>query len=59
MGTVAFSCRSLGEPCEWALVAASEAEILTRAAEHYKCAHHIPELSGELRTRLVAAVRMA
>lgn len=57
MGNVAFSCRSLGESCEWALEAPTEAEVLARAAEHFKCAHHVPDLSGELRTRLTAAIR--
>ncbi len=57
MGTVALACRSLGEACEWALVADSETEILTRAAEHYKCAHHVPELTTEWRARLTTAMR--
>lgn len=46
--TIAFECRSVGYPCEWALVARSRAEVIDRFREHAQCAHKLSELSPEL-----------
>ena len=52
MGTVAFECRSLGYPCEWALLAGSHAEVVERFREHAQCAHKLSEISPELLQRI-------
>jgi predicted small metal-binding protein len=57
MGRLSFACRSTGEVCEWALEADYADLILQRAAEHEKCAHHVPELSAEQRRRISDAIR--
>ncbi len=57
MSRLAFACRSTGGACEWALEADSAEVILLRFAEHQKCAHHLPELTGELRQKATAAIR--
>ena len=59
MAEVAFECRSLGYPCEWALRAGSTAEILARVQEHAQCAHKQSEISPELRQRVEAAIHAA
>lgn len=57
MGSLAYACRSTGDTCEWALEAATPEIILQRAADHQKCAHHRPEMSDDLRRRIVGAIR--
>ncbi|MGC2288261.1 MAG: DUF1059 domain-containing protein [Thermoplasmata archaeon] len=57
MPDVAYACRSTGGSCEWALEADSAETILQRAADHQKCAHHVPELTDELRQKISAAIR--
>ncbi len=59
MPEVAFECRSVGFPCEWALRAPSPVEVVRRMSEHIRCAHALPELSPDLRARVEAAVRPA
>ncbi len=56
MPKVAFACRSIGLPCEWALEGATAAEILPRVADHAKCAHKIAELDSALRQRVESAI---
>ena len=57
MGTVAFECRSLGYPCEWALLAGSHAEVVERFREHAQCAHKLSEISPELLQRIESSFR--
>ena len=59
MGEVAFECRSLGFPCEWALRAGSPAEIVERVREHAQCAHKMSELAPDVRHRVEAAIHAA
>lgn len=59
MGRMAFSCRSTGTNCEWAVEAETAAAVLARVAEHQKCAHHRPEASDTLRAEWTAALRAA
>ncbi|HLY77374.1 MAG TPA: DUF1059 domain-containing protein [Thermoplasmata archaeon] len=59
MSQVAFECRSIGFPCEWALRADSPREVLDRVREHAKCAHSMPELTPDLVSRVGAAVHPA
>ncbi len=56
-GTVSFSCSSLGTVCEWALTAASAAEIERRFRDHARCAHGIAEVSPDLSSKVRAAIR--
>jgi predicted small metal-binding protein len=59
MSSVAFECRSIGFPCEWALRGSSAPEILVRVREHAKCAHQMPELAPDLVPRIEAAIHPA
>jgi predicted small metal-binding protein len=56
MSQVAFECRSIGLPCEWALRTETPREILDRVREHAKCAHNMPELSTELVSKIQGAI---
>jgi predicted small metal-binding protein len=56
MSQVAFECRSIGFPCEWALRSDSAKEIVDRVREHAKCAHKMPELSADLVSKVEAAI---
>lgn len=59
MSAWAFECRSLGFPCEWALRAASKAEIVERVREHARCAHGMAELPSEMVPKVEASVHGA
>ncbi len=59
MGEVAFECRSLGLPCEWALRAGSRAEIVERVREHALCAHKMSELAPDVLERVESAIHAA
>ncbi len=58
-GPRAFSCRDVGYACEWSLRAASADEVQSRFRDHARCAHGLPEVSGELAARVAAAIRPA
>lgn len=57
MGDFAFSCRDLGEVCEWALRAPTVEEIERRYREHARCAHGLREISTGQSDRVRAAIR--
>jgi predicted small metal-binding protein len=57
MGHLTFSCRSTGGSCEWAMEDDSREIILLRFAEHQKCAHHVSQLSRDMRDKAEAAIR--
>ena len=59
MARVAFECRSIGFPCEWALRSDSTHEVIDRVREHAKCAHNMPELSADLLSKVEAAIHPA
>jgi predicted small metal-binding protein len=59
MPQVAFECRSIGFPCEWALHGDTAHEIVDRVREHAKCAHNLPDLSPDLVTKVEAAIHSA
>lgn len=59
MPQMAFECRSIGFPCEWALRGDSAHEIVDRVREHAKCAHNLPELSADLVSKVEGAIHPA
>ncbi len=59
MPQVAFECRSLGFPCEWALKGSSTNEVLDRVREHARCAHNMPEVPSDLLPKIQAAIHPA
>lgn len=59
MSQVAFECRSLGFPCEWAMRSGAATEVLERVRDHAKCAHNLPELPADLVAKIEAAIHSA
>ena len=56
MPQVAFECRSLGFPCEWALLGDSPSEVMQRVRDHARCAHSLPDLPADLVTKVESAI---
>ncbi len=55
----AFECRSLGNPCEWALRTPTREEIVERIRVHARCAHNLPDLPADVARRVDAAIHIA
>ena len=51
-----FKCRDIGKNCNYQVRAKSEEEVLQKASEHAKTAHHMGEISKELADRVRAAI---
>jgi len=54
---VSFACASLGNVCEWALVAPNAEMVQMRFRDHARCAHGIHPVPDELARRVAAATR--
>ena len=52
-------CRDLGFDCTAEIVAESEAEILSQAAEHAKMVHGLQEVSPEIVEAIIANIQEA
>ena len=55
MGKV-FRCRDLGLDCDAVIRAASEEEVLKKAAEHAKAVHNMKEIPAEVVVKVRAAI---
>ena len=59
MSHVAFECRSLGFPCEWALRGDSPSEVMERVRDHARCAHNLAELPADVVQKVESAIHPA
>jgi predicted small metal-binding protein len=51
-----FSCRNIGNDCDYQVRGRSEEEVLKKFTEHAKTAHNMTEISKEFSDKVRAAI---